>query len=116
MDWGRFVHIRAHPGYCLEAIITIKGDVVVKDLEVFIRVQCTERVGGAYDHPSWSPKNVARGDAIKSEKKYSKYKYPDDREDVHGYSQPVQLKMSSCVHELFYLYSYTTLVINVVMD
>ena len=82
VDWGRFVHIRAHPGYCLEALITIKGDVAVKDLEVFIRVQCTERVGGAYDHPSWSPKNVARGDAIKSEKKYSKYKYPDDREDV----------------------------------
>jgi len=28
------------------------------------------------------PENVASGGAIKSETKYCKYKYPDDREDV----------------------------------
>lgn len=82
VDWGRYVHIRAHAGYCLEAKVTMKGDVTLKELEIFIRVQCTERVGGAYDHPSWSPENVASGGAIKSETKYCKYKYPDDREDV----------------------------------
>ena len=60
----------------------MKGDVELKDMIVFIRVQAPEQVGGPYDHPSWSPSYVASGKKVKSEKKYSMYRCRDDGEDI----------------------------------
>ena len=82
VDHGKYCHIRAHQDYCLELDTNITGDALIKDAEVFIRVQAPERVGGIFDHHSWDPDSVARDNPIKSLKKYNKYKFQDDGEDI----------------------------------
>ena len=78
---GKYCHIRPHQDYCLELDTNITGDALITDIEVFIRVQAPERVGGIFDHHSWDPDSVARDNPIKSLKKH-KYKFPDDGEDI----------------------------------
>lgn len=46
VDHGKYCHIRAHQDYCLELDTNITGDALITDIEVFIRVQAPERVGG----------------------------------------------------------------------
>ena len=82
VDFGRSVHIRAHSDYALEARVTLRGQVVVKNLSVFIRVQSPERVGGIYDHASWVYDQQHLGLPIKSPRKY--LKYFNDGEDLAG--------------------------------
>lgn len=79
VDFGKYVHIRAHLGYSLEARVSLKGGVHLNKLELFVRVQSPNRVGGPYDHPSWSKDNFSNM-VIKSPTKYCKY--IDDGEDV----------------------------------
>ena len=82
IDHGKYCHIRAHQEFCLECEVNISGDAFIQYLEVFIRVQAPERVGGIFDHSSWDLDNVARDNPIKSLKKYNKYKFRDDGEDI----------------------------------
>ena len=82
IDHGKYCHIRAHQGYCLEIESNISGDAFLEDVEVFIRVQAPERVGGIFDHASWDPESVAQDNPIKSLRKYNQYKFRDDGEDV----------------------------------
>ena len=82
IDHGKYCHVRAHQDYCLELETNISGDAFIIDTEVFIRVQAPERVGGIFDHHSWDPDSVARDNPIKSLKKYNKYRFRDDGEDV----------------------------------
>ena len=82
VDHGKYCHIRAHRDYCLELDTNITGDALITDIEIFIRVQAPERVGGIFDHHSWDPDSVARDNPIKSVKKYNEYKFQDDGEDI----------------------------------
>ena len=66
IDFGRGVHIRAHAGHFLEFKTHWTGDVLLENISVFIRVQAPKRVGGPYDHWSWSPHSVARDRPVKS--------------------------------------------------
>ena len=70
-----------HQDYCLELDTNITGDALITDIEIFIRVQAPERVGGIFNHHSWDPDSVARDNLIKSLKKYE-YKFQDDGEDI----------------------------------
>lgn len=82
IDFGRAVHIRAHPGHFLEFKTHWTGDVVLENTSVFVRVQAPKRVGGPYDHWSWSPDSVARDRSVKSLGKYNKYRFRDDSDDI----------------------------------
>ena len=82
IDFGRAVHIHAHPGHFLEFKTHWTGDVVLENTSVFVRVQAPKRVGGPYDHWSWSPDSVARDRSVKSLGKYNKYRFRDDSDDI----------------------------------
>lgn len=82
VDHGKYCHMRAHRDYCLELDTNISGDALITDIEIFIRVQAPERVGGIFDHHSWDPDSVARDNPIKSLTTYNKYKFQDDGEDI----------------------------------
>ena len=70
------------PDHFLEFKTHWTGDVVLENTSVFVRVQAPKRVGGSYDHWSWSPDNVARDRSVKSLGKYNKYRFRDDSDNI----------------------------------
>ena len=66
IDFGRGVHIHAHAGHFLEFKTHWTGDVLLENISVFIRVQAPKRVGGPYDHRSWSQDSVAQDGSVSS--------------------------------------------------
>ena len=56
VDTGQDVHVRVHPGYNIELVVSFSSwhdCCSLLNTKVVIKVRHPSRVGGVYDHPSW---------------------------------------------------------------